>query len=113
MGMTAHAVVTRADGSVFAHLHPTGTVSMASEMALTMRTPADTIAGSLGRRLSAGHSMATMQAMPTAGGLTSEFSIPYGFPKSGRYRIWVQVKRGGVVQTAVFDAEVQPAPPPS
>src|SRR5262249_24078390 len=52
LGMTAHAVVTRSDGDVFAHLHPIGTVSMASQMALTLRTPADSIPGSLGRRLS-------------------------------------------------------------
>jgi len=41
--------------------------------------------------------------------LPGEFSIPYGFPRSGRYRLWVQVKRGGVVRTAVFDTDVAPA----
>jgi hypothetical protein len=104
MGMAAHAIVTRPDGSVFAHLHPTGTVSMASEMALTMRTPADSLAGTLGRRIAAMH-------MNMAGSLPGEFSIPYGFPRSGRYRLWVQVKRGGTVRTAVFDADVAAATP--
>ena len=31
MGMLGHCVVRRNDGSVFAHLHPTGTISMAME----------------------------------------------------------------------------------
>ena len=105
MGMAAHAIVTRPDGSVFAHLHPTGTVSMASEMALTMRTPADSLAGTLGRRIAA------MRMTAAADSLPGEFSIPYGFPRSGRYRLWVQVKRGGIVRTAVFDADVAPVAP--
>ncbi len=109
LGMTAHAVVTRTDGTVFAHLHPIGTVSMASQLALTLRTPADSVAGSLGRRLSqadppAGHSM------PMPDGAMGQFSIPYGFPKTGRYRLWVQVKHAGHVQTGAFDADVEPSP---
>lgn len=111
LGMAAHAMVTTPDGSVFAHLHPIGTVSMAAEMALTMRTPADSLAGTLGRRL-AMHDMSG-HAMSADAALAGEFSIPYGFPKSGRYRVWVQVKRAGVVRTAVFDTDVLPAPRPS
>jgi hypothetical protein len=106
LGMNAHAVVTRDDGSVFAHLHPIGTVSMASQMALVMRTPADSVAGSLAARIASAHAT---HAMPAAEGSSGEFSIPYAFPKAGRYRIWVQVKRGGAVRTAAFDVLVAAA----
>ena len=107
LGMVAHAVVERLDGEVFAHLHPVGTVSMASQMALTMRTPADSVPGSLGRRMSE-HAMHEPASMPEAEG--GAFSIPYAFPRSGRYRIWVQVRHRGAVRTAAFDATVEPRP---
>jgi hypothetical protein len=47
-------------------------------------------------------------AMPMLSGpLPSEVSFPYGFPHPGEYRIFVQVKRAGQVETGVFDARVQ------
>jgi hypothetical protein len=36
-------------------------------------------------------------------------SFPYAFPKSGHYRMWVQVKRVGRILTGTFDADVRPA----
>jgi len=44
--------------------------------------------------------------MPTQA-LSPEVSFPYGFPKAGLYRIFVQIKRSGRVQTGVFDAHVE------
>lgn len=115
LGMVAHAVVTRDDGAVFAHLHPTGTAPMASQLALAMRTPADTANGALGRRITAlGDAggmagMSGMAAMPAAGhgDASGVITIPYGFPSPGRYRLWVQVKLGDEVRTAEFDAVVK------
>jgi hypothetical protein len=37
-------------------------------------------------------------------------SFPYGFPKPGEYRLFVQMKRGGVIETGVFDTQVVAEP---
>lgn len=91
MGMQGHAVITRQDGEVFVHLHPMGSINMAAQQLFERE------AGMVGMDHSAhqGHSAAG-----------STVSFPYEFPRPGRYRIWVQVKSGGVVRTGVFDAEV-------
>ncbi len=98
MGMAAHAAVVRSDGSVFAHVHPTGSVPMASfELAQASLPP-----GAEGPALTP---MNMLQM--SSGGIAPEISIPYGFPKPGDYRVFVQVKRAGQIQTAVFDAAVK------
>jgi hypothetical protein len=33
--------------------------------------------------------------------------FPYGFPSAGRYRVFVQMKHSGVVETGVFDVNVR------
>lgn len=98
LGMTAHAVIMHHDGSVFVHLHPMGTVSSASQQVFELRDRGDTTRSGRLRI----DSTVTSIAMP----VTSEFTLPYEFPKSGRYRIWVQVKADGVPWTAAFDADV-------
>jgi hypothetical protein len=96
MGMAGHAEVVSSDWSVFAHIHPAGSVSMA---ALQM-------AGSGAAAMEG--SMPSGMAMPmAAGALEPEVSFPYGFPKEGEYRIFVQIKRAGQVETGVFDVHVQ------
>jgi hypothetical protein len=89
MGMLGHAAFVSVDRSVFAHVHPSGSVPMpAIELAQTENPHA-------------GHM--TMQS-----GLPAEASFPYGFPKPGAYRIFVQMKRAGEIVTGVFDAEAEP-----
>jgi len=98
MGMAAHAEIIRSDGSVFAHIHPSGSVSMAAlDLAQTELT-GSAMAGMPGMNM-AGMSGAPQKIGP-------EISFPYGFPKAGLYRIFVQIKRAGHIETAIFDATV-------
>jgi hypothetical protein len=103
MGMAGHAVVEREDGAVFIHLHPMGTVSAASQMAYAVRTAADTTNGDVARRLAS----MDVSAMPMATAAGDTVSFPYAFPRAGRYRVWVQVKRNGTVLTAPMIVDVR------
>jgi anti-sigma factor RsiW len=76
----------KTDGTVFAHIHPNGSVSMAALM-LAEGMPAD------------------MQMAET---VRSTVSFPWGFPTPGQYRIFVQMKHGNTVETGVFDAIAVP-----
>jgi hypothetical protein len=107
LGMAAHAVVARDDGGVFIHLHPMGTISPASQEAFALQQQGDTVTGAIGSRIAAKDSLMVAMTHPFPSG---HVSFPYAFPQPGRYRIWIQVKRGGSVQTAAFDAEVRTAP---
>lgn len=89
MGMLGHAAFIKKDGTVFAHVHPSGSVPMAT---LAIAQKADPHAG---------HAIAG-----DGGGLPSEVAFPYGFPNAGQYRIVVQMKAAGKVYTGIFDAEV-------
>jgi hypothetical protein len=88
MGMMGHCVVRRSDGSVFTHLHPVGTASMAAQQLLAKRVglPGD----------------AAMLPPVNA----TEVSFPYAFPRAGEYRVWTQVRINGRVLTGVFDVQV-------
>jgi len=88
MGMPGHAAFVRDDFQVFAHVHPSGSVPMAA----------------LG--LLAASDMSSMHAMQ-ATGPPAEVAFPYGFPRPGDYRIILQVKRAGKVETGIFDARVE------
>lgn len=98
MGMAAHAEVVSSDLNVFAHIHPSGTVPMA---AFRLTQAANKTKASPG---------STAMAMPmpdSNASLPPNFSFAYGFPQPGAYRIFVQIKRSGQVQTAAFDVHVQ------
>jgi hypothetical protein len=101
MGMMGHAAVRHRDGTVFAHLHPSGSFSMASQQYFLSR---DSKASDLGATLSATNHPLTNHVITEAEGTVS---FPYAFPKAGPYQIWVQVRSHGIVFTKAFDLEVQ------
>jgi hypothetical protein len=98
MGMAAHAEFVRSDLTVFAHVHPAGSAPMAALELAQAGLPE--YAGQMQT------GMASDMAMPTTS-LSPEVSFPYGFPKPGDYRLFIQVKRAGQVETGVFDAHVE------
>jgi hypothetical protein len=98
MGMAAHAEVLCSDLSVFAHIHPVGSVPMA---ALSL-AQAELMAPSSG-----GASGMAMEMLGSSASMSPKFNFPYGFPHPGDYRTFVQIKRSGQVQTAVFDVHVK------
>ncbi|KAA9346421.1 hypothetical protein F0P93_27960 [Larkinella humicola] len=127
LGMSGHAAIVRSDGTVYIHLHPVGTYSMAAETFLVDRI-ADTtrrfqypdatqFRDSIDRYVARLKQLpeaeknalllAGMPAMSHPMKVKNMVEFPYAFPRSGHYRIWVQVKRNGQVLTGVFDTQVK------
>ncbi|HEU0008462.1 MAG TPA: hypothetical protein VFT34_01455 [Verrucomicrobiae bacterium] len=100
MSMLSHAIVRRDDGSVFTHLHPAGSISVASQQVFQLRS------GDKPPRRITPEMMENLCQAPSPELRRLPIAFPYEFPKPGRYRIWVQVKTDGKVRTGVFDAEV-------
>ncbi|WP_214072335.1 hypothetical protein [Mucilaginibacter sp. dw_454] len=130
MGMIAHAVILKDDGTVYIHLHPAGSYSMGSQKALLDRIAfhqpldkylpqpkefADSIdrfVAHLSSMTEADRNKLLMAGMPTMtptemGGMQHQISFPYTFPQPGKYRIWIQAKRNGTIINSAFDAEVK------
>jgi hypothetical protein len=132
LGMTGHAVVLRSDGSVYIHLHPSGSFSMAAEQTFKTRV-SDTIKiarrpspaafrDSVDQHLAKLNAMSTLEREEflmtemgmydsTGTGMSGMehgnlISFPYAFPKEGRYRVFLQVKRNEKVLTGAFDVRV-------
>jgi len=101
MGMLGHAAFVKTDGTVFAHIHPTGTVSMAAFM---MANPQISMGGTKTGTTTDTSKMPGMD-MDT-GALPNTVAFPFGFSSAGPYRIFVQMKHGNTVETGVFDANV-------
>jgi hypothetical protein len=89
MGMAGHAMIVSRDFSVFAHVHPTGSVPMAALALVDGATPVDHA-----------HHHGMM--------FGPRVRFPCVFPKAGDYRLFVQVKENGRVETAAWDVTVGP-----
>lgn len=133
LGMMGHAVVFKEDGSVYIHLHPVGSYSMASQETMQAR-----LTQGSGRvdwnklpkpavfRDSIDQAIAALNALPAHErdsallvGMDhpalndpdhpdhSIVRFPYTFPTEGSYRIYVQMKRNGRILNGAFDVEVE------
>ncbi len=100
MGMLGHVAIRRQDGAVFTHLHPAGNLSIAAQQVAQLR------AGENPPRRITPEMMEALCQSPDANQPQQPLSFPCEFPKPGIYRIWVQVKIAGSVQTAAFDCDV-------
>jgi hypothetical protein len=107
MGMAGHAEFVRSDLSVFAHIHPAGSVPMAALMIAQndfgMNTDHRPMNEDPMDQSAMSHASMNVDSRHS---LPAEISFPYGFPQPGEYRLFVQVKRHGQVETGVFDAHV-------
>jgi hypothetical protein len=134
LGMNGHAAIVKSDGSVYIHLHPVGTYSMAAQMSMQNRiadttriyrlpTDTKTFRDSIDRYIANLKAMTPADRdrllMASMGGMDSKkmegmthenrIVFPYAFPKAGQYRIFLQIKRNGQVLTGIFDATVKEA----
>ncbi len=132
LGMAGHAVVMKDDGTVYIHLHPVGSYSMASQQTMLTRFENETgpfdfekrpksvvFMDSVDRVVEHLESMADDERdkVLMAGMQHDQFdpehpdhsivSFPYAFPEPGKYRIWIQMKRNGKVLNSAFDAVVE------
>ncbi|MBA4054329.1 MAG: hypothetical protein C0490_06430, partial [Marivirga sp.] len=131
LGMAGHAVVMKEDGSVYIHLHPVGSYSMASQQTMLARfenevgpVDFDRMPKSIEFMDSIDAVLANLEAMSEEERNKvlmknmnhtqfdpehpehSIVSFPYAFPSPGRYRIWIQVKRNGEILNSAFDVDV-------
>jgi hypothetical protein len=107
MGMQGHVIAAHEEGSVFVHLHPAGSVSMA--VLQRGGGPATDLRPAASIDAPAGQGRAPVEAMTGShahGAAAVTLAIPFAFPQPGRYRLWVQMKHRGQVLTGAFSANV-------
>ena len=91
MGMPGHAAFIKHDRSVFARVNPSGSAPLAAIQMVSSQAAQPSTDRS-------NHSMNM--------GIPAEITFPYGFPSGGGYRIFVQIKRAGKIETGTFDVNV-------
>ncbi len=131
LGMMGHAVVFKEDGSVYIHLHPVGSYSMASQEVMEKRMESkdgrvdwNALQKQSVFRDSIDQVIADLNSLPynerdSLLGIGMDHStddpshpdhavvkFPYSFPEAGQYRIYVQMKRNEKILNGAFDVEV-------
>jgi hypothetical protein len=126
LGMMGHAAVIKDDASVYIHLHPNGTYSSTAVQVLQkridetsnkrpkmnnakqFRDSIDNILIKLKTMTEAERDKLLMGNMKHENYVhhSGQVTFPYAFPKTGHYRVWLQIKREGKILTGVFDANV-------
>lgn len=114
LGMAGHAVVLKKDRSVFIHLHPMGTVSMASQTALaskvvgkvTLCNPLSDSLAQTGDSLGLVDQNRISMMKQKKESKLGQITFPYSFPQAGEYWVWVQVKNKGQIITQQFEFRV-------
>ena len=112
MGMKSHLVVFKKDGKVFSHLHPSGSISMASIQAFETRLQADRPPKVARAQIDPFCEIPSVEASTARWWdqehrkAETDLSFPYAFPQAGDYKIWVQVKTQGKIVTRSFDIAV-------
>src|SRR6185437_12653727 len=111
LGMAGHAAFVKTDGTAFAHTHPDGSAAMPAVMLATESAGSSMNGMSMSGMAEAGamnmNSMDMSSMHASTEPLSSTVSFPYGFPSTGMYRIFIQMKHAGTVETGVFDVNVQ------
>ena len=92
LGMYGHLIIQHADGTVFTHLHPLGSISMASQRRFAEREHAGYLA----------NQSLDLLCSPAS----TTLSFPYAFPKPGNYRLWLQTKLQGQIRTVAYKLAV-------
>ena len=90
MGMAGHAMIVARDFSVFSHVHPTGSVPMAAMGLIEGAAVVD-------------HAHHQGMTFPP------RVRFPCVFPHAGDYRLFVQIKENGRIETAAWDLTVAPS----
>jgi hypothetical protein len=93
LGMYGHLLIQHADGTVFTHLHPLGSISMVSQRRFAEREHAAYLAN---------QPLDLLCAPPSR-----TLAFPYAFPKPGSYRLWLQAKLQGRILTFPFSVNVE------
>ena len=91
MGMQGHLMLLSKDEKIFSHVHPIGTVSMASIHSSPEFKQKD----------------GTAHMMHGEDHKTKYVEFPFIFPQSGLYRMWTQLKINDEIVTGVFDLVVE------